>query len=205
MMTILVMDPALEERLKQERKAWGADAYDEVWDGVLIMTPYPNNEHQKLLSRLTLILQEILGWSEAGDAFAGVNLSDREADWEQNYRVPDVAVFLRDTRAQDCDTHWRGAADLLIEISSPRDRTREKIPFYSGLGVRELWIVERAPWSLELYQHRSGQLVKVGESQPERGEALASSVLPLTMRLLAGDPRPQIEVIETAGGRRWLV
>ena len=35
----------------------------------------------------------------AGDVSPGVNLSDRDDGWEQNYREPDVAVFLHDTKA----------------------------------------------------------------------------------------------------------
>ena len=80
------------------------------------------------------------------------------------FREPDVAVFLRNTKAIDCGTHWRGAADFLVEIISPGERTREKIPFYSGIGVVELLIVDREPWTLELYCHQDGQLTKVGQS-----------------------------------------
>ena len=96
--------------------------------------------------------------------FPGVNLSDRDKGWEQNYREPDVAVFLRDGKAINCGTHWRGAADFLVEIISPGERTREKIPFYSSLGVVELLIIDRDPWTLELYRHQNGQLAKVGQS-----------------------------------------
>ena len=32
-----------------------------------------------------------------GEAFPGVNVSDRSDDWTQNYREPDVAVFLEGT------------------------------------------------------------------------------------------------------------
>ena len=32
---------------------------------------------------------------EEGVVFAGCNVTDREDDWMQNYRCPDVAVFLK--------------------------------------------------------------------------------------------------------------
>ena len=40
--------------------------------------------------------------------------------------------------AENHDAFWTGAADFIIEITSPRDRTYEKIPFYSRIGVREV-------------------------------------------------------------------
>ncbi len=104
--------------------------------------------------------------------FPGVNLSDRDEGWEQNFREPDVAVFLRDGKAIDCGTHWRGAADFLVEIISPGERTRDKIPFYSSLGVVELLIIDRDPWTLELYRHQNGQLEKVGQSTLAAPEVL---------------------------------
>ncbi len=85
-------------------------------------------------------------------------------EWTKNYRCPDVAVFLRDTQAENCDTHWRGPADFLIEITSPGDRTHEKIPFYNEIGVHELLIVNRETWTLELYQRQNDQLQKTAES-----------------------------------------
>ena len=43
-MATLVIDPPLEQRLREDRHARGADHHDEVWNGVYVMTPMPNNE-----------------------------------------------------------------------------------------------------------------------------------------------------------------
>jgi Uma2 family endonuclease len=204
-MTILVTDPSLEERLILERKNAGADRYDEVWEGVYVMTPMPNVEHQEIITRLAAVLQEVVGWPGLGSVCAGLNLSDREDDWEHDYRVPDVAVFLKETRADNLNTHLRGAVDFLVEVTSPGDRTREKLPFYSRLGVRELLVVDRQPWALELYSLRSKALRTTGRCTLEVGEVLRSTVLPLTFRLVAREPRPQIEVTHAQSGRSWLV
>jgi hypothetical protein len=45
-MTMLVLDPAEERRLKRQRALTGADRFDEVWNGVYVMAPLANNEHQ---------------------------------------------------------------------------------------------------------------------------------------------------------------
>ena len=51
-MSILVIDPALSERLLAERRKSGGDRYDEVWDGVYIMSPLANDEHQEIATGL---------------------------------------------------------------------------------------------------------------------------------------------------------
>jgi Uma2 family endonuclease len=204
-MAILVTDRRLEERLKAERELSGADRYDEVWEGIYMMTPMLNSEHQGIVMQLASILQEVIGWSGLGEVFPGINLTARDDDWEQDYRVPDVAVFLKSGSASNCDTHWRGGADFLVEITSPEDRTREKIPFYSRLGVCELLVVERHPWRLELYRHDSGELKEVNRSVPDSSHLLRSQSVPLTFQLVPGDPRPQIKVMHVDSGRQWMV
>ena len=56
-MAILVTDPDLEQRLRVQRAAMGADRYDEVWDGTYMMAPMPNDEHQNVVPRLSAIFQ----------------------------------------------------------------------------------------------------------------------------------------------------
>ena len=61
-MAALITDPELEERLIRHRQASGADRYDEVWDGLYVMSPIPNSEHQRMVSRLVAILEDVVGW-----------------------------------------------------------------------------------------------------------------------------------------------
>ncbi len=136
---------------------------------------------------------------------AGVNLAAFFGDWTKNYRCPDVAVFLRDTQAENCDTHWRGPADFLIEITSPNDQTHEKIPFYDKIGVHEVLVVNRETWTLELYQRQNDLLQKTAESHLPESAILASRKVPLTFQLLPGEKRPAIEVAHTGSDKKWLL
>jgi Uma2 family endonuclease len=204
-MAVIVLDPFVEAQVLAKRAGSDGDQYDEVWEGVYIVAPLPNDEHQEIVSALDAILHEIVAWPRIGKVRPGVNLSDREEGWEHNYREPDVAVFLRGTKAVNCGTHWRGAADFLVEIISPGERTRDKIPFYSGLGVVELLIVDRDPWTLEFYRHQNGRLEKVGQSTLSAPEVLESKTVGLTFQLLAGPERPQIQVTYPASGRQWEI
>ncbi len=167
------------------------------------MSPLPSNEHQRLVLRLSRILGELIDDAGLGLVFPGVNLTALDASWEQDFREPDVAVFLNDTKAINRGTHWQGAADFLVEIISPGERTREKIPFYSRLGVVELLVIDREPWSLELYRQQDGQLTMAGRSTLAAPDVLRSQTVGLGFQLLPGDPRPQIQVTHAASGRQW--
>jgi Uma2 family endonuclease len=204
-MAVMVLDPDVEERLLAERVGTDGDQYDEVWEGVYVVTPLPNNDHQEIVGDFVSVFREVIRRPGLGKVFPGVNLSDREEDWKQNYREPDVAVFLREGKAINCGTHWRGAADFLVEIISPGERTREKIPFYSSLGVVELLVIDRDPWSLELYRHQDGQLTKVGQSTLASPDVLSSGSVGLRFQLLPGEPRPQIQVTQADAERQWQI
>lgn len=204
-MAVLVIDPLVEDYLLAERRAAGGDRYDEVWDGVYLMSPIPNSEHQQLAGRLTGVFLELVGWNPRVEVYPGINVSDREDDWTQNYRVPDVAVFLENTRAKNLVTHWLGGPDFGVEIESPKDRSREKLPFYAKVGVRELLLISREPWALELYRLEGDVLTLVGRVVSGDEASLESTVLAVRFRLIPGEPRPLIEVTRLDGSEQWRV
>ena len=169
------------------------------------MAPMANNEHQRMGTRLATIYDIVLGFDDEISVCAGVNVTDREDDWTMNYRVPDAAVFLAGTKARDMRTHWLGGPNKAVEIISPGDRTREKLPFYEKIGTRELLLVDRDPWALELYQLRSKKLKLVGRCTLEKPKVLESRVLPLDYTLVKGKRRPRIQVTHRETGQQWLV
>ena len=112
-MAILVTDPCLEERLRTEREASGADRYDEVWEGVYMMAPMPTDEHQKIVSRLGHVVEDVLGDAELAEIRPGVNLSDRERRLEVRLSRAgrgwcDAAQAHNDGLAESCEA---GAGD----------------------------------------------------------------------------------------------
>ena len=200
-----VLDPLTAAAIVAEREASGADRYDEVWEGVYVMSPLADIEHQDLATALSSVLFYAVDRAGLGRVFNGVNVSDREKGWKRNYRVPDVAVYLRGNPARHCGTYWCGGPDFAVEVISPEERPREKFPFYASTGTREVLLMDRDPWTLELHRLRDGALVLIGASTPERPDVLASEVLPLTFRLIPGEDRPRIEVQHTDGIQRWVI
>jgi Uma2 family endonuclease len=204
-MSALIADADLQQRVIAQRQAAGSDRWDEVWDGVYILMPLPNIELQGLVGDLTAILKANIEWPGLGRVFPGVNVSDRIEGWQFNYRCPDVVAFLNDTSAQSHDAFWYGGPDFAIEVVSPNDRTREKLDFYAAVGTRELLLVDREPWSLELFRLAEGTLKSTGRSTIEKSDKLSSDLVPLSFTLEPGQGRPQIHVRHQDGQQSWTV
>jgi len=201
----MIVPPADMKRILRERRRNGGDRYDEVWDGVYVMSPIADNDHQGIALDFAIAIRGATDGDRSIRVYPGANVSDRADDWTRNYRCPDVLVFLPGNPAEDRRTHFLGGPDFAVEILSPRDRSRKKFAFYAKVGVRELLLVDRAPWKLELYRLRDEAYELAGTSTLDRPEALASSVLPLSFRLLPGEPRPEVEATRPADGLVWTI
>jgi Putative restriction endonuclease len=199
----LIRDSDVERRLIARRRILGIDKFDEVSDGVYIMNPSPNVEHQQLVMRISYLLESLIGVPGAGIVCPGVNVSDRQRGWKRNYRVPDIAVYLNETRAVNCGTHWFGGPDFAVEIATAGERSRDKLDFYSKVGTRELLVIDRKPWLLELYRHDGKSLVTCGKSTLKRHESLASTIVPLQWRIVTARPRPQIVAVHAVSHEEW--
>lgn len=202
-MAVLIKDRELAREVREQRKRLGHDKYDEVWDGVVVVPALPNNEHQRIVQRLSTPFSAVIDWDGGDQVLPGANVSDREKDWKENYRCPDLVVYLAGNPATDEGTHWHGGPDLAVEIVSPEDDPREKLDFYAKVGTKEVLIVDRHPWALELYQLRRRRFRTAGRSDTSNPAVLTSGVLPLTFQLRDGTPRPTIIVTHAATGQVW--
>lgn len=204
-MTVLIADRELERDLIAVRRRLGQDRFDEVWEGVYIMAPAADNDHQRVTATLTSVFVVAVQEAGLGGVYSGANISDRKKGWKKNYRCPDVAVYLRGNPAEDCGRFWFGGPDFAVEIVSPGDRTRKKIPFYEKIGTSELLILDRRPWRLTLLRLKDRKLVEVGQSTVEDPRNLDSGVIQLTFRLAGTPEQPAIAVEHRDGVRRWTV
>jgi len=200
---ILLTDPELKASVRASRAAADGDKWNEVWDGVLVMPTLPNDEHQEIQCRLMFPLTQLFEMTQRGKVRAGVNITDRSDDWKQNFRGPDIVVYLPDNPAINLGSHWLGGPDFLVEIVSPGDLAWDKLPFYAKVNTREVLIVNRDPWELELYQLRDGKLELVGRSNRENAATLRSGALSLSFELRGGAPRPTIHITHGITGDSW--
>ena len=203
-MAVVILDRAYEDKIRKSRADEGLDKYDEVWDGVLMVMPLPNVEHQELVSRICHVLNLIDGWPPTWRVFPGLNVSDRPTGWMENYREPDVGVYLPGNAARDRQTYMEGGPDFLVEVVSDDDRSRDKLEFYAGVNSREALYIDRDPWQIELYALAAPDVATlVGTSSLANNATLASAVLPVTFLLVPGPTRPLIEIAHSASGRSW--
>ena len=200
-MAVLIRDAGVEARVRAERKSSDAARWDEVWNGVLVMPPMPNNEHQRIVIRLASIFSNLIDWDAGDCCLPGANVSDRDADWSFNYRVPDVLVVKAGGRAVDRGTHWIGGPDLIVEVISPEEEPYVKLDFYSSIGVREVLVLQRDPWLLERFALLNGALTRLERCDAVGGE-VASSVLPVKFRFRTGD---RLMVEHATTGESWAV
>ncbi len=203
-MNAVIADPDLQRSLIRRRRRREEDRYDEVWEGVYVMNAQPTNVHQSLVSRLSFVFESVIGQLGLGMVLPGTNVSDRAESWKKNYRCPDVAVYLNESKAINWETHWQGGPDLAVEIASPHDRTWEKIEFYASVGTRELLIIDRDPWALEFYRLTDSNLALVAKLTVDSPDSFQTESVPLRWRLLSGPHRPLLEATVPDGSNRWL-
>ncbi len=137
-----------------ERKRSGAERFDEMWEGVLHMSPSPNPRHQKLNLKLAFYLETHWATPCGGEVIHEINVvhPDDEHDWIHNYRIPDIVLLSPDRLAFEKELYIAGAPLVCIEIRSPKDDSYDKLPFYAHLGVPEVWIIDRDTKRPELHR-----------------------------------------------------
>jgi Uma2 family endonuclease len=202
-MPVIVIDPKEIAELKARRACAGDQCRDEVWDGVEVMAPMANDEHQEIQLALGIPLFDTIQGAGLGRVRGSVNVSDRAAGWLQNHRIPDAVVYLTGNPAVNHGDFWEGGPDFLVEILSPGEDPQAKFDFYATVNTREILVVDRYPWALELYSLRGRRFRLVGRSELANPGVLASGVVPLTFQLRSGATRPQIVVTHTVTGQTW--
>ena len=65
-MAAIILDRQLEKALVRKRRETGPGRFDEVWDGVYVMSPIANNEHQFRGFQWTSVIDQALS-ARTGD------------------------------------------------------------------------------------------------------------------------------------------
>jgi len=205
-MAVMVLDKELADEILEGRNGFDRpNRREEVWDGVTYIMPEANVEHDDIAGFFYRVFWAVFGIDERNRIQFRVNLSDRTVGWKSNYRVPDTMVFLAGNPAKLCGTHYCGGPDLGLEVLSPDDKSREKLDFYALIGTREVIILDRDPWQLELYQLDQGEMKLAGTIEPGDGKKLSSRVGPIEYQLISSQPRPKVKIVHTKTGQEWVV
>ena len=143
----VVMPVAIPEVIRF-RERTGADRFDEMWEGVLHMTPSPSFHHQSHASRILSFFVELWCPRTGGAAVMQINVSTQER-WDQDYRIPDVAVMLPNRMPHGEAVYVR--PNVVFEVRSPGDETYEKLQFYAAVGVEAVVVVERDTKAVQVF------------------------------------------------------
>ncbi len=175
------------ESLLDERRRLGLDVFDEVWEGVLHMVPPPSGDHQRLGTRLVVI---VLAAAERRGLVASHETGLFAAD--DDYRVPDIIV----SRPANCSR--RGVddtAELVVELRSPGDESSEKLPWYAARGVTETLIVDPATRTFELYRNHHAAPMPVS---PDADGGVDLATLGVRLLTVSSGEGPRLRVIAGA-------
>ncbi len=156
----------------------------ELIGGELIVTPAPRVHHQGVVAELTARLVDYAR-AAGGRAFpAPLDVLLTDSDVVE----PDVVYVAPDHLDRLEERYLRGAADVVVEVSSPSTRRLElvaKRELYERSGVPEYWYVDLDADRVEVHRLRPDGRYE----RPQvllRGETLISPQLP-GLELLVDD------------------
>jgi Uma2 family endonuclease len=161
MMTMAVMP--------REAKEWTVDDLDlvpddglqyELLDGLLLVTPAPILQHQRVVARLHLLLADACPQLGMEVFFAPV-------DWRPDDRTslqPDLLVV----RDEDVETkNIRKPLVLAVEVLSPSTRRKDlvyKRSKYEDCGIASYWVVDPDEPSIVVHDLIEGRYVETGRA-----------------------------------------
>jgi Uma2 family endonuclease len=162
--------PEVPEFVCQWRKTTGSDRFDEMWDGVLHMPTTPSRLQQDFEAALETWLRAHWVPVSRGKVYHQINVC-ASGKWPNNYRIPDLILLMPERFCVDRNEYFDGAPSAVVEIRSPNDETYEKLPFYAGIGVPEVWVIDRDTKWPELYELVGSEYAA---QQPDAGGWLTS-------------------------------
>lgn len=102
----------------------------EFIDGIILMSPSPSYEHQKIGTRIVADLVQLLSKASCDVLY------EYDVKFKEDVYRPDISVFCNNDR---------NIPAIVIEILSPSTRQRDlliKPMKYQAMGVKEYWIAD---------------------------------------------------------------
>jgi Uma2 family endonuclease len=141
--------------------------------GELIVMTRPRPLHNRVVARISYLLQHYLVQNPIGEVFTSDNLFVLGPNTK---RAPDVA-FLRKERAKAIDptTDIPGAPDLAVEVLSPNDSAlamRRKVRQYFAAGASLVWVLYPESREVEVWEDSKQAKTVLHASETLDGGAL---------------------------------
>lgn len=148
----------------------------EIVNGVLVMAPAPDLDHQSIVVRLSHYLfmhVELAGLGRVLPGPVDVELGPK------NVYQPDLVVVLNAHLDRVAEKKIIGAPDLVVEIASPSTAAYDRLTKnerYARAGITEYWIVKPLRRTIEVLVLENGEYRSLGVFSEQA--TLPSQILP---------------------------
>ena len=168
-----------------EQGSWTYDDYTalpddgqgyEIVNGVLVMAPAPNGQHQDAVLRFAhylLVNVEFAGLGKVRVAPFDVELSPKDVF------QPDVFVVLNAHLDRILEKKVVGAPDLVVEVASPSTALYDRVTKYekyANAGVQEFWVANTNARTIQVLVLESGEYRSLGVYRGQ--QMLPSRIVP---------------------------
>lgn len=148
----------------------------ELIDGVVFISPSSTPPHQRIISRISYLIETYLDQHPIGAVYVEVDVNLGAHYGRHLVYRPDV-VYLRKERAEESHERISGAPDLVVEVISPDSRQYDSITKkddYERCGVTEYWLIDPLESKMTFYVRQGEKFV---DAAPV-GDTFASSAIP---------------------------
>ena|SRR5579859_2927364 len=148
----------------------------EIVQGVLVMSPSPEDIHQEVTGEIYAYLREQIKLKRLGRVFPSpfdVVLAPQEV-----YQ-PDVIVVLNQHLERVQTQGVMGAPDLVVEVISPSSKLYDRVnkhAAYEHAGIPEYWLVHPHHQTIELFVLEGGKYYSQGTFTGE--QTMPSRIVP---------------------------
>jgi Uma2 family endonuclease len=148
----------------------------EIVQGVLVMSPSPEDIHQDASALLNMYLCQEIRVKKLGIVFSApfdVMLSPR------NVFQPDLLVVLNEHLDRIQERGLMGAPDLVVEVVLPSSKLYDRLNkhmAYEQAGIPEYWLVDPRAQSIEVFALEGEKYHSLGIFKGE--QALPSRIVP---------------------------
>jgi len=156
----------------------------ELIEGDRYMTPAPSTTHQRIVVRLSTVLESFLKQRQGGQMFVAptdVVLSPLDVVQPDLFFVSSAKASIVTNR------NIQGAPDLVVEIVSEATRKTDEIvkrKLYERFDVPEYWIIDPEIETIKIYRMTAQGYHRIAELNCEADDALSTPILPdLTIQL----------------------
>lgn len=148
----------------------------EIVQGVLVMSPSPEDIHQDVVLEIAAALREQVKLKHLGRMLIApfdVELSPH------NVFQPDILVVLNEHLERVQRTHVGGTPDLVVEVVSPSSKLYDRVNkhmAYEQAGIPEYWMVYPYEQYIELFVLEQGKYRSLGMFRDQ--QTLPSRIVP---------------------------